>query len=192
MRSTCSSCVSVVVSMVIASRAGALWVAGNADLSWRLRYDVIVGSVVLEVRRATDFAQGLPAGGSPNQLGVGAAINGSIDNASNDWTSVLGVIAGLSSAERAAAYDFVGGEAIADMTTAASMAACCTSGGTSPASDGTRRSPRLCSLRACASPSSIWVETGSRKLRRSRSPTTTPTMPDRPLRSCWPSGFGPE
>ena len=40
------------------------------------------------------------------------------------------------------------------------------------------------------SPSSTWTETGSRKLRRSWSPMTTATMPERPRRSGGRAGWG--
>ncbi|CPU66494.1 Uncharacterised protein [Mycobacteroides abscessus] len=81
-------------------------------------------------------------------------------------------------------------------STATSMAALSTSGSTARAGSsdgmpGMSSTPRPFSPRVETRPSSTWTATGSRNARRSWSPTTTPTTPDRPERSWRPSGFGP-
>ena len=82
------------------------------------------------------------------------------------------------------------------MSTATSMAAVSISGSTTgPAGSlepGMSRTPRSSGPSVLTRPSSTWIDTGSRNDRPSESPTTTPTMPDRPRRSCRPRGFGPE
>jgi len=98
-------------------------VGNDADLRFRLRYDLSPDSVVLEVRKQIDFTLGLPANASPNQLAVGTALNGGAFTASEAFAGVLDAISAVPAAQRGRIYDWISGEAIADLTTSVSLAA---------------------------------------------------------------------
>jgi fibronectin-binding autotransporter adhesin len=95
---------------------GSVFTAANQDgLFWRVRYDLAPNSAVLELRQQTDFDPGVT--GTDNQRAVGGALNGGQMGASDDFAAVLSIVAGLSDAERKAAFDSISGEALTDMTT---------------------------------------------------------------------------
>ena len=96
--------------------------ANNADLYWRLRYDLQPGAVLLEVRKQIDFTAGLAgAGASGNQLGVGSALNGSALGASDAFANVLNAIQALDAPGKLAAFNSISGEGIADLSTSVGM-----------------------------------------------------------------------
>jgi uncharacterized protein with beta-barrel porin domain len=92
-------------------------VAGSPELYWRLRYDLAISGVVLEIRKIVDFSTGLGSGATSNQIAVGASLNGSILSGSDAWMGVLNSIGALSTDDRLKTYDSIGGEALADITT---------------------------------------------------------------------------
>ena len=89
--------------------------AAQDGLFWRVRYDLAPNSAVLELRQLTDFNPG--QAGTENQGAVGSAFSIGQLEASDDYAAVLSILAGLSVAERNAAFDSVSGEALTDMTT---------------------------------------------------------------------------
>ncbi|GAA0622666.1 autotransporter-associated beta strand repeat-containing protein [Brevundimonas kwangchunensis] len=91
--------------------------AQQNGLYWRVRYDLMPNSAVIELRQLTDFGPG--ATGSDNQRAVGDALTGGQINASDDYAAVLSVFVGLSDAERKTALDNISGEALTDVTTSA-------------------------------------------------------------------------
>ncbi len=84
-------------------------------LFWRVRYDLAPNAAVLELRLLANLDPG--ATGTGNQRAIGQALSGGQLGASDDWASVIGLIAGLSAADRAAAFDSISGEPLADVTT---------------------------------------------------------------------------
>ncbi len=95
-------------------------VSNDAGLKWRLRYDLMPNAVVLQVQKGIDFASPV-AGGSANQMAIGAALNGGAGTSSDQWAATLNTIGELSPSQRAAAYDSISGEAIADTATTTFM-----------------------------------------------------------------------
>ncbi|MBU1538463.1 MAG: hypothetical protein KKC29_02265 [Alphaproteobacteria bacterium] len=89
--------------------------AAQDGLFWRVRYDLAPNGAVLELRQLTDFDPGET--GTVNQRAVGVAFSGGQLEASDDYAAVLSVIAGLSGAERNAAFNSASGEALAGLTT---------------------------------------------------------------------------
>ncbi len=89
--------------------------AAQQGLFWRVRYDLAPNAAVLELRQLTNLDPG--ASGTGNQRAIGQALSGGQLGASDDWAAVIGLIAGLSAAERAAAFDSISGEPLADVTT---------------------------------------------------------------------------
>ncbi len=89
--------------------------AAQDGLFWRVRYDLAPNGAVLELRQLMDFDPGET--GTVNQRAVGVAFSGGQLEASDDYAAVLSVIAGLSGAERNAAFNSASGEALADLTT---------------------------------------------------------------------------
>ncbi|RYD94934.1 MAG: autotransporter outer membrane beta-barrel domain-containing protein, partial [Sphingomonadales bacterium] len=96
-------------------------VANNTDLKWRLRYDLAPNSVVLQVQKNLDFAAAV-AGGSPNQLAIGNALNGSAGMASDQWAATLNALSAVPAAQRGATYNSLSGEAISDIGTSTFVA----------------------------------------------------------------------
>jgi autotransporter-associated beta strand protein len=88
----------------------------DPNLLTRLRYDLVPGGVVLEVRRLIDWTQGAEPG---NSLALAGALNGTQHDASDSWAGTLNLLAGLSSADRARAFQTMSGEGSADASTAA-------------------------------------------------------------------------
>ncbi|WP_339931902.1 autotransporter-associated beta strand repeat-containing protein [uncultured Brevundimonas sp.] len=86
----------------------------QSNLFWRVRYDLTPNAAVLELRKLASFDLG--TGGSGNQNAVGRALTIGQLQASDDWTSVLNMLSGLSGPQRQAAFDSLGGEALADMS----------------------------------------------------------------------------
>ena len=97
------------------ANGGTFTAAGPENLFWRVRYDLSPNGAVLELRELTDFDPG--ATGTGNQRAVGQALSGGQLNASDDFAGILSLIAGLNAADRAAAFDSISGEPLADMTT---------------------------------------------------------------------------
>lgn len=104
-----------------ANAEGFTTVGNNADLGYRLRYDLVPNTVLLEVRKQIDFTAGL-GGGTRNQQALGAALNGGAFTASDGFATMLNALAALSPADRAAAFDSIGGEALADITSSVALA----------------------------------------------------------------------
>ncbi|MEO5866737.1 MAG: autotransporter domain-containing protein, partial [Sphingomonas sp.] len=96
-------------------------VAGTSDLYWRLRYDLTPNAVLLEVRKTFDLTGGL-SGASGNELAVGGALGSGQLTGSDAYIAALNTIAALSPADRAATFDSLGGEALADMTSSIGLA----------------------------------------------------------------------
>ena len=96
------------------ANGGTFTAAAQEGLFWRIRYDLSPNAAVLELRELTNFDPG--ATGTGNQRSVGQALSGGQLAASDDWAAILSLIAGLSDAERAAAFDSVSGEPLADVT----------------------------------------------------------------------------
>ncbi|MES2988866.1 MAG: autotransporter-associated beta strand repeat-containing protein [Pseudomonadota bacterium] len=96
-------------------------VASDPTLQWRLRYDLVANSVVLQVQKNVDFSAGV-IGGSANQQAIGAALTGGAGMASDQWSASLNSIAALSIGQRAAAYNSLSGEVNADASTSAILA----------------------------------------------------------------------
>ncbi|WP_332641411.1 hypothetical protein [Brevundimonas sp.] len=97
------------------ANGGTFTAAAQEGLFWRVRYDLSPNAAVLELRELTDFDPG--ATGTGNQRGVGQALSGGQLAASDDWAAILSLIAGLNAADRAAAFDSISGEPLADVTT---------------------------------------------------------------------------
>ncbi|MDP3369986.1 MAG: autotransporter domain-containing protein, partial [Brevundimonas sp.] len=97
------------------ANGSAFTAAEQEGLFWRVRYDLAPNSAVLELRRLTDFDPGQT--GTGNQRAVGIAFSGGQLAASDEYAAVLSVVAGLSDAERKAAFDSVSGEALTNITT---------------------------------------------------------------------------
>ena len=96
--------------------------SNSTDLYWRLRYDLVPNAVVLEVRKQLDFNAGLSAaGGSTNQIAVGAALTATSLTASDAFASTLNAIAALDTAGRLATYNSISGEGIADLSTSVAL-----------------------------------------------------------------------
>lgn len=95
---------------------GATFVAapGQSGLFWRVRYDLAPNAAVLELRNLVSFDLG--ANGSGNQNAVAQALAGGQLQASDDWLGVLGQLSGLNAGQRQVAFDSLGGEALADMS----------------------------------------------------------------------------
>lgn len=89
--------------------------AAQEGLFWRVRYDLAPNAAVLELRELTNFDPGTT--GTGNQRSVGQALSGGQLLASDDWAATLALIAGLNAADRAAAFDSISGEPLADVTT---------------------------------------------------------------------------
>ncbi len=98
-------------------------VSNDPNLQFRLRYDLIPNSVVLELRRQIDFSNNLGPNPTGNQLAIGQALNGGAFTASDNWASILNNIAGQTPAQRSATYDSISGEAISDITSSTSLVA---------------------------------------------------------------------
>ncbi|MGJ3647632.1 autotransporter-associated beta strand repeat-containing protein [Sphingomonas sp. GlSt437] len=98
-------------------------ILNNPDLQWRLRYDLMPNSVVLELRRQIDMLSGLGSGATGNQYMVGGAFNGGAFTASDNWASILNGLASQAPDQRAATFDSVSGESISDITSSISIAA---------------------------------------------------------------------
>jgi uncharacterized protein with beta-barrel porin domain len=96
--------------------------ASDPNLKWRLRYDVVASSVVLDVQRAIDFNAGV-TGGSPNVAAIGAALNGAAGRASDDWAMTLNLLAAIPAEQRAAAFESLGGQPIPSITSAVMFSA---------------------------------------------------------------------
>ncbi|MES2988884.1 MAG: hypothetical protein V4808_13340 [Pseudomonadota bacterium] len=96
-------------------------VATDPMLKWRLRYDLMPNSVVLQVQKDIDFAAGIDANTNPNNAAVGRALNGAAGQASDEWSATLNSIALLSPSQRATAYETLNGEVNADSSTATIM-----------------------------------------------------------------------
>jgi fibronectin-binding autotransporter adhesin len=88
--------------------------ATGSGLYWRVRYDLTPNAAVLELRSLVDFDPGVD--GTANQTAVGQALSGGQLQASDDWAGVLNLLSGLDGPQRRAAFDSLGGEALADMT----------------------------------------------------------------------------
>lgn len=88
--------------------------SGQTGMYWRVVYDLTPNAAVLELRKLTDFTLG--AGGSANQNAVGQALSGGQLDAGADWSAVLELLAGLNGTQQQAAFDSMGGEALADMS----------------------------------------------------------------------------
>ena len=94
----------------------------NADLQWRLRYDLIPNSVVLELRKQIDFTTGLGTGATGNNMAVGAGLNGGAFMASDNWAGILNTINDQDGPTRRATYDSISGEAISDISSSTVIA----------------------------------------------------------------------
>jgi len=88
--------------------------SGQTGMYWRVVYDLTPNAAVLELRKLTDFTLG--AGGSANQNAVGQALSGGQLDAGADWSAVLELLSGLNGTQQQAAFDSMGGEALADMS----------------------------------------------------------------------------
>lgn len=97
------------------ANGGTFTAAAQEGLFWRVRYDLSPNAAVLELRELTNFDPG--ATGTGNQRGVAQALSGGQLAASDDWAAILSLIAGLNAADRAAAFDSISGEPLADVTT---------------------------------------------------------------------------
>ncbi|OYY71813.1 autotransporter-associated beta strand repeat-containing protein [Sphingomonas sp. 28-63-12] len=97
-------------------------IGNNADLQWRLRYDLIPNSVVLELRKQVDFTTGLGAGASGNQMAVGGALNGGAFMASDNWAGILNTINDQDGPTRRATFDSISGESVSDISSATIIA----------------------------------------------------------------------
>ncbi|MDI6624216.1 MAG: autotransporter domain-containing protein [Brevundimonas sp.] len=97
------------------ANGGTFTAAAQPGLFWRVRYDLSPNAAVLELRKLTNFDPG--ATGTANQRSVGQALSGGQLAASDDWVAILSLIAGLNDAQRAAAFDSISGESLADVTT---------------------------------------------------------------------------
>ncbi len=95
----------------------------NPDLQYRLRYDLVPNSVVLELRKQIDFTTGLGPNASANELAVGSALNGGAFTASDNWASILNTINSQDAATRRATYNSISGEAISDISSSTMLAA---------------------------------------------------------------------
>lgn len=89
--------------------------SGQEGLFWRVRYDLAPNAAVLELRELTDFDPGET--GTGNQRSVGQALSNGQLEASDDFGGILSLLAGLNAEDRAAAFDSISGEPLADMTT---------------------------------------------------------------------------
>ncbi|MDI1281658.1 autotransporter outer membrane beta-barrel domain-containing protein, partial [Brevundimonas sp.] len=89
---------------------------GQSTLFWRVRYDLAPNAAVLELRSLVDFTPGLT--GSDNQRSIGQALTGGQLEASDDWAGVLSRLADLTPAQQQATFDSLGGEALADLSSA--------------------------------------------------------------------------
>jgi len=92
-------------------------VTGNNSLKWRLRYDLVPNSVVLQVQKGVDFAADVGPG-DPNSLAVAQALMGGAGSASDSWSNTLNALSALTPAQRIAAYRSFTGEILADVSTA--------------------------------------------------------------------------
>ncbi|MFA4892554.1 autotransporter domain-containing protein, partial [Brevundimonas sp.] len=97
------------------ANGGSFTAAGPENLFWRVRYDLSPNAAVLELRELTNFDPGET--GTGNQRSVGQALSGGQLAAADDWAAILALIAGLSPADQAAAFDSISGEPLADVTT---------------------------------------------------------------------------
>ena len=88
--------------------------SGQTGMYWRVVYDLTPNAAVLELRKLIDFSQGV--GGSANQNAVGQALSGGQLDAGADWAGVLDLLSGLNGPQQQAAFDSMGGEALADMS----------------------------------------------------------------------------
>lgn len=96
--------------------------ADNGDLYYRLRYDLMPNTVLLEVRKQVDFTAGLTTAASGNQRAVASAISGDALAASDSWAESLSAISALSIGQRQTTYDSIGGESLASVTTQVAFA----------------------------------------------------------------------
>ena len=87
----------------------------QSGLFWRVRYDLAPNTAVLELRNLVDFDLG--TSGTGNQNAVARALTGGQLQASDDWAAVLGLTVDMNTAQRQAAFNSMGGEALADMST---------------------------------------------------------------------------
>ncbi|WP_339914929.1 autotransporter domain-containing protein [uncultured Brevundimonas sp.] len=88
---------------------------GQTGMYWRVVYDRTPNAAVLELRKLTDFT--LEVDGSGNQKAVGQALSSGQLEASGDWAGVLDLLSGLNGTQQQAAFDNLGGEALADVST---------------------------------------------------------------------------
>jgi autotransporter-associated beta strand protein len=97
-------------------------VGSNAELKWRLRYDLAANGVVLQVQKNIDFTAGLSGGASANVRGVGQALNGGAGLASDEWAATLNTLSQVPALQRAGVYNSLSGEAIADISSSTMLA----------------------------------------------------------------------
>ncbi|MEH3103216.1 MAG: autotransporter-associated beta strand repeat-containing protein [Sphingomonas phyllosphaerae] len=98
-------------------------VSNDPASQWRLRYDLVPDSVLVEVRKQVDFTALLPADRTGNQQAVAAALGGAGFTASDLYADALNRIASGTSAERRATFDSLSGEAIGSVSTGSATAA---------------------------------------------------------------------
>ncbi len=92
-------------------------VSNDPSLQFRLRYDLMPNSVLVELRKQIDFSSGLPIGTTPNELAVARALNGAAFTASDGYAATLNTIAAGTPSQRAATFDSISGEALSDIAT---------------------------------------------------------------------------
>ncbi|MBC6982150.1 autotransporter-associated beta strand repeat-containing protein [Caulobacter sp. 17J80-11] len=86
--------------------------AYEGQLFQRLRYDVVPGGVVLEVRRMVDWSEFDPTLQGP----VGEALTGTQLKGSDEWAGVLNTLLDLTPEERHAALEDMSGEGVANVS----------------------------------------------------------------------------
>ncbi|WP_230480788.1 autotransporter-associated beta strand repeat-containing protein [Sphingomonas sp. Leaf21] len=97
-------------------------VSNDPALRWRLRYDLVPGSALIEVRKQVDFTAALSDGGTGSQQAVAAALGGAGFTASDAYANALNRIASGTPGQRAATFDSLSGEAIGNISTVSAAA----------------------------------------------------------------------
>ena len=98
-------------------------VSNDPSLQFRLRYDLMPNSVLVELRKQIDFSSGLPIGTTPNELAVANALNGAAFTGSDGYIAALNTIAAGTPSQRTATFDSISGEALSDIATTSLVAA---------------------------------------------------------------------